>query len=122
MSKVKNQRNPRNAENKLFRKLTKLFSGPIVDYERQTPRKLRRRDLDIHAKRFKSAAGHPFRKSGYNPFSKLSANYFANQNRADRYIDFDQMEFAVEAAAALDIYADEITTHTDLREMLTIKC
>jgi hypothetical protein len=115
-------RNPRNAENSLFKKLTKLFSGPIVNYDRQTPRKLRRRDLDIYNKRFKSASGQPFRKSAFNPYAKLSAHYFSNQNRAERYVDFDQMEYAPIIHTALDIYADEITTSTDIRKLLSIKC
>jgi len=46
----------------------------------------------------------------------------ANQNRADRYIDFDQMEFTPEIASALDIYADEITTSSTLTPLLTIRC
>lgn len=115
-------RNPRNAENNLFRKLTKLFSGNITDYQRQTPRKLRRRDLDVHAKRFKSASGQPFKKSAFNPYTKLNAHYFSNQNRADRYIDFDQMEYEPIIHTALDIYADEITTSSEIRKLLTIKC
>lgn len=117
-----NARNPRNSENNLYRKLTRLFSGPIVNWDRQTPRKLRRRDLDIRSKWLKSAGGAPFKKSGHNPYSKLSANYFSNHNRAERYVDFDQMEYSPEIATALDIYADEITTSSELRELLTIKC
>ena len=117
-----NARNPRNSENSLYKKLTRLFSGPIVNWDRQTPRKLRRRDLDIRSKWIKSAGGAPFKKSAFNPYSKLSANYFSNHNRAERYVDFDQMEYSPEIATALDIYADEITTSSELRELLTIKC
>ena len=46
----------------------------------------------------------------------------ANQRRSERYTDFDQMEYTPEIASALDIYADEMTTHSSLQPMLTIKC
>jgi hypothetical protein len=46
----------------------------------------------------------------------------SNRNRAERYIDFDQMEFTPEIASSLDIYADEMTTHSALTPMLHIKC
>jgi hypothetical protein len=45
-----------------------------------------------------------------------------NHNRAERYVDFDQMEYTPEIASALDIYADEMTTHSKIQPMLTIKC
>jgi len=46
----------------------------------------------------------------------------SNQNRAERYADFDQMEYTPEIASALDIYADEMTTSTAINPLLTIKC
>jgi hypothetical protein len=49
--------------------------------------------------------------------------YMMNQhNRAERYVDFDQMEYTPEIASALDIYADEMTTHSNLQPMLNIQC
>jgi hypothetical protein len=77
------KRNPRNSESTLFRQLTRLFSGPIVNYRRQAPRKERRRHLDKY--RFKSASGQQFKKSEYNPYNSIEANYMSNQNRADRH-------------------------------------
>ena len=41
-----NENNPRNPESPLFKRLTRLFSGPIVNYRTQTPRSSRRRQLD----------------------------------------------------------------------------
>ena len=41
----KRNNNPRNPENDLFKKLTRLLSGPITGYRRQSPVKPRRRDL-----------------------------------------------------------------------------
>jgi hypothetical protein len=45
-----------------------------------------------------------------------------SQNRNERYVDFDQMEFMPEIASALDIYADEMTTSSDLKPLLKIDC
>ena len=115
-----NRKNPRNPDSKLFRQLTRLFSGPIINHRSQTPRQLRRRQLDNY--RFRSASGQNFKKANSSPYDQLTANYFANQNRADRYVDFDQMEYTPEIASALDIYADEMTTSTSLRPMMEIKC
>ena len=38
--------NPKNAESPLFRALTRLFSGPIVDRRKQNPRQQKRRQLN----------------------------------------------------------------------------
>mgnify|MGYP001997454836 CR=1 FL=1 len=45
-----------------------------------------------------------------------------NQRRVERYVDFDQMEYMPEIASAMDIYADEMTTYSDLTSMLNVKC
>ena len=83
--------NPRNPESKLFRKLTRLLSGPIVNYRRQMPRRFQRRQLDNY--KFKSASGQSFKRGEYNPYDSMQANFMSSQNRAERYIDFDQMEY-----------------------------
>ena len=114
--------NPRNQDSLLFRQLTRLFSGPIVNYRQQTQRKFRRRELDKHATSFKSAQGLEFKKSHYNPFEGLTNNAILNQDRNQRYADFDQMEYTPEIASGMDIYADEITTSTKLTPLLTIDC
>jgi len=116
------KRNPRNVESNLFRRLTKLFSGPITNYRSQITRDYKRSQLDYYATRFKSASGQQFKKSGYDPFSQINTAAMANQRRAERYTDFDQMEYTPEIASALDIYADEMTTHSSLQPMLSIKC
>ena len=115
-----NENNPRNPESNLFKRLTKLFSGPIVNYRAQAPRASRRRQLDKY--KFKSTSGQQFKKTQYNPFESLSSAFMSNQNRADRYADFDQMEYTPEIASALDIYADEMTTSTTLQPLMTIDC
>ena len=50
------------------------------------------------------------------------ASAMQNQNRLERYVDFDQMEYTPEIASALDIYADEMTTSSNLQPLLTIDC
>ena len=115
-----NNKNPRNPQNKLYRKLTRLLSGPLADYQRQLPRKLQRRQLNKYD--FQSASGQSFKKGEYSPYEFLTPNFMQNQNRAERYADFDQMEYTPEIASALDIYADEMTTSTPINPLLTIKC
>ena len=115
-------RNPYNPENSLFRSLTRLFSGPITQRRTQQGRALRRRHLDTYASRFTSASGKQFKKQEYNPMNIMTVNMISNRNRAERYVDFDQMEYTPECASSLDIYADEMTTHSSIQPMLRIKC
>ena len=42
----RNGKNPVNQESELFKRLTRLFSGPIVNYRSQSGRKIRRQHLD----------------------------------------------------------------------------
>ena len=113
-------KNPRNPQSKLFKRLTRLLSTPLVNRRTQHQRRYRRADMDKYS--FQSASGLDFKKTSYNPYDNLTANIMANQNRYERYIDFDQMEFTPEIASALDIYADEMTTSTNLSPMLRVKC
>ena len=56
-------KNPANQESELFKRLTRLFSGPIIDYRAQTIRKYRRAQLDKFAQTFKSLSGQQFKKA-----------------------------------------------------------
>ena len=118
----KYKKSPYNPQSDLFKALTKVFSGPITQRRTQTGRMLRRRQLDNYATKFKSASGAQFKKWEYNPINTVTLNMISNRNRAERYVDFDEMEYMPEIASSLDIYADEMTTHTALRPMLNIKC
>lgn len=121
--KINKGKNPNNENSELFKSLTKLFSGPITTRRTQTGRRLRRRHLDMYASKFRSASGKQFKKvESYAPMSQLNSAMFANRNRAERYVDFDEMEYTPEIASSLDIYADEMTTHSALQPMLNIKC
>ena len=115
---INQDRSPYNPDNSLFKRLTKLFSGPIVNRRQQNYKSERRRRLDKY--KFQSAQGQQFKKSSYNPFDYVHSQSMANQNRAERYVDFEQMEYTPEIASALDIYADEMTTSNSLEKVLSI--
>ena len=117
-----NKNNPNNPQSELFRRLTRLFSGPIVNWRTQMNRKIRRTSLDKYATQFRSASGQQFRKAEYSPFDVMHSKIMAQQNRAERYVDYEQMEYMPEIASALDIYADEMTTHSALSPMMHIDC
>ncbi len=112
------KRNPKPEQSQLFRSLTRLFSGPLSDYKTQSTLRYRRKDLD--KLKFTSASGQTFKKKSYNPFEAIQSNIMMNQSRAERYSDFDQMEYMPEIASALDIYADEMTTSNQFRNVLHI--
>ena len=115
-------KNPKNTDSNLFKKLTRLLSGPIINYRTQLPRREKRAQLDKYQSKFKSASGKQFKKSTYDHFKNVSSHFVSNQNRAERYADFEQMEYTPEIASAIDIYADEMTTTTIMGEMLKINC
>ena len=116
-----NNQNPRNQQSGLFKRLTRLFSGPIVDYDRPSVIRGSRRDVTKYT--FTSNTGREFKKKEYhNPFSGLTNKALMGRNKQVRYTDFDQMEYMPEIASALDIYADEITTSTSFNPLINIDC
>jgi hypothetical protein len=117
-----NKNNPRNPNSPLFQRLTRLFSGPIVNYRAQQVRNNRKYSVDKYASKFRSVGGQSFKRKSYNPYESISTAMMNNYNRAERYADFDQMEFMPELASALDIYADEVTTHSEFHKSLIIDC
>jgi len=116
------EKNPRNPESSLFKQLTKLLSGPLINRRTQIYRQERRASLDKFATKFRSASGKEFKKSQYNPFESIQQSMASNHNRGERYAEFDQMEYTPEIASALDIYADEMTTSSTLEEMMVVEC
>jgi hypothetical protein len=123
MASPKSSANPRNPGSSLFRQLTKLLSGPLVKYRRQDTRQLKKRALDKYKSRFRSASGQEFKvSSNRDVYGSIQMDYYQNQNRMDRYADFDQMEYTPEIASALDIYADEMTTFSVYRPIVDIVC
>jgi len=123
--KVNHRNNPRNPVSPLFKRLTRLFSGPLINYRAQFTREDRRSALDKYQYRFKSLSGHQFKRSADNlsrNYNMLTSAAMRNQNRNERYIDFDQMEFMPEIASAMDIYADEMTTSNEFNKLVNIDC
>ena len=119
---ARQDRNPRNPRSELFKSLTRIFSGPLTTRRTQSGRKLRRYQLDKYQSRFTSASGQAFKTSRSKNAYNMQLGIMNQHNRAERYVDFDQMEYTPEIASALDIYADEMTTHSSLQPMLNIKC
>ena len=116
-----NQNNPRNNQSSLFKRLTRLFSGPIVNYNQPSVTKTSPRTIRKY--NFKTSSGKEFKKKEYyNPFSGLSNKVLMNRDKQLRYTDFDQMEYTPELASALDIYADEITTSSEITPLVHIEC
>jgi hypothetical protein len=120
LDRQKREDNTRNKNSPLYVALTRLFSGPLASYREQSQIRFKRRDLDRF--KFTSASGQNFKKKSYNPFEAIQSNIMANQSRAERYSDFDQMEFMPEIASAMDIYADEMTTSNELKPIIIIEC
>ena len=120
-----NENNPRNPASPLFKRLTRLLSGPIVNYRAQVTRQDRRNNLDKYRYRFRSMSGQEFKRADNNyskNYNMMTSAAFRNQNRAERYVDFEQMEYMPEIASALDIYADEMTTSNEYDKMLDVRC
>ena len=114
--------NIKNEDSALFKRLTRLFSGPIVNRRQQNRRKFKKKAMDNYATRFTSASGKQFQKNQYNPFEQINSDAMNNRVRFERYVDFDQMEFEPIIASSLDIYADEMTYHNELNNMINIEC
>jgi len=120
-----NEKNTRNPASPLFKRLTRLLSGPIVNYRTQVARQDRRNNLDKYRYRFRSMSGQEFKRSDNNmsqQYNMFTSAAFRNQNRAERYVDFEQMEYMPEIATAIDIYADEMTTSNEYDRLLNIEC
>jgi hypothetical protein len=123
--KVDHRNNPRNPASPLFKRLTRLFSGPLINYRAQFTREERRSALDKYQYRFNSMSGKQFKRSADNlsrNYNMLTSAAMRNQNRNERYIDFDQMEYMPEIASAMDIYADEMTTSNEFNRLVKIDC
>jgi hypothetical protein len=78
--------------------------------------------MDKHSSRFRSTSGQEFKRSRYSEINTTQLSRMSQHNRNERYVDFDQMEYEPIIASALDIYADEMTTHSSLSPMLNIAC
>ena len=84
-------RNPRNPRSELFKALTRVFSGPLVNRRTQQGRRLRRYQLDKHQSRFTSASGQSFKTASSKNAYNLQVAIMNQHNRVERYVDFDQL-------------------------------
>lgn len=113
--------NPRNQTSPLFRRLTRLFSGPLVDYDNPSVTRGTARTTKKYT--FTSSTGREFKKKEYyNPFGDLTNKTLLDRSKQVRYTDFEQMEYMPEIASTMDIYADEITTSTALTPLVNVDC
>ena len=84
---AKNENNPRNPAAPLFKRLTRLLSGPIINYRAQIARQERRNDMDKYRYRFRSMSGQEFQRADNNlsqNYNVLSSYAMRNQNRNER--------------------------------------
>lgn len=122
MIQARQQKNLYNPVSNLFRKLTRLFSGPIVMYRQQTQKTLRNKQLNKYASKFYDTSGAAFKKSEFNPFDNLNLSRMVNHQRALRYSEFSTMEFSPDISSCLDVYAEECTVYSPLQPIINIKC
>ncbi len=116
-----NTNNPRNRQSTLFKRLTRLFSGPMVNYD--NPAVVRATPRNTTKYTFRTSTGKEFKKKEYyNPFTGLSNKVLQTRDKEMRYTDFEQMEYTPEIASALDVYADEISTSSELTSLVHIDC
>ena len=81
-----NEKNMRNPASPLFKRLTRLLSGPLVNYKQQTVRQDRRSNLDKYRFRFRSMSGQEFKRADNNMgqnFNMMTSAAFRSQNRAE---------------------------------------
>ncbi len=84
--------NPRNSQASLFKRLTRLFSGPIVTRrQRQTQSQ---KGSSVEKYTFRTNTGREFKKKEYyNPFQPMQLHAMATMDRVQRYTDFEEMEY-----------------------------
>ncbi|MDP3986714.1 MAG: portal protein [Nanoarchaeota archaeon] len=115
-------KNPHNEQNELFKRLTRIFSGPLINYGSQVEKSLRKRQLNKFASSVRSTDGKHFKKQSFNFYDSLQSNLFVNHQRHQRYNDFSEMDTDAFISSCLDVYSDEMTTYSKLQPILTISC
>ena len=112
MAEKNNQKSPYNPESSLFRSLTDCFPDR---YSKETHKQVEsRKHLDMYANRFRSRQVSSSKSRNITQWQRYS-QHDLKQKQIKRYVDFDEMEYVPEIASSLDIYADEMTTYTQIR-------
>ena len=114
--------NPANSESGLFKALTRLFSGPIVSYRSQSgPSHPTSTSGSILVHALSPPRDKQFKKTLYSPLDAYCCLTPSLINGAPSVMwILIKWEYMPEIASTLDIYADEMTTYSELRPML--KC
>lgn len=113
-----------NLDFSLIKRLTRIFSGPIIRKNSNNIQKIKRRyfnrfNFQATPWNFKGLAD--FQKNEYRIFDNLTLESLNDRARILRYMEYEQMNTMPEVARALDIYADESTTSTHLQDVLKIE-
>ncbi len=113
-----------NLDFSLIKRLTRIFSGPLVRKNTNSVQKIKRRyfnrfNFQITPWNFQGLTD--FQKNEYRIFDNLTLETLNDRSRILRYMEYDQMETMPEISKALDIYADESTTSTHLQDVLKIE-
>jgi len=108
----------------LVKRLNRLFSGPLAG--RRHPKAQKIKQYFYNAYKFQQTTWNKtldrFQKNEYRIFNYLNMEALNDRNRRSRYREFDMMEFMPELSSALDIFADEMCSFTDLSPILNIEC
>lgn len=120
----KNNNNPKDTDSALFRILTRLFSGPLESYRKEQLRTAKTRHMKKYAGSGKivSAGGKSFARLNYDPMQSLQKSNQMGFQRLQRYAEFNLMEMSPDISSVLDVYGDELTTHSRLQNLLGIHC
>jgi len=111
-------RNPKNVKSKLYKILTRLFSGPIASYQRQND--VQKKKMNINPTSFDSVTGMTPRRGKYETFNQIAHRRLAENTRIERYSDFEQMDYEPVISSALNTYADEMTSCNMFEKILDI--
>lgn len=119
--KTINIKNPYNPMSSLYKKLTKLWAGPITSKISPKLFDVGKKNLDKYGSKFKTATSQEFQRNDIkHPSYYLYMDSYTNAQRAERYLEFDQMEMHPDCAAVLETYADEITCYSELNPPIKV--
>lgn len=113
-----------NLDFSLIKRLTRVFSGPLVRKNTNSVQKIKRRyfnRFNFQLTPWNFQGLNDFQKNEYRIFDNLTLETLNDRSRILRYMEYEQMETMPEISKALDIYADESTTSTHLQDVLKIE-
>lgn len=116
-----NIKNPYNPLSNLYKKLTKLWAGPLITTTSPKSFELGKRNVDKYKEKMRTPSGQEFQRNDIrHPAYYLYMDTYINAMRNERYLEFDQMELHPDCASVLETYADEITCYTELNPPIKI--